>query len=242
MDRLRLAAIVLSVALHAGLIVGVKGATSHVSFDAGGGTDDFKVEKGIAIEGVGLFGQDRETVHAAEVAPQEMATPVQPAEPVKTEDKPEVITSTATEQPNAVAAKEPEPEIAKPQPEPPPPQQVAAVTPPPQQAIAMEQSAARAHSGGDAKMLSMYRGEISKKLQRSKVMPRSRASGLVVVRFEVGQTGALLSRQVEKSSGSRVLDDAAMAALDKAAPFPPIPPDTGKQSLVLSVPFEFIQR
>lgn len=242
MDRLRIITIALSALLHASLFVGVKGAVNHVSFDAGSGSDDFMLEKGIAIEGVGLFGENRETVHAAEVPPQEQVTARPPVEQAKVEDKPEVITSTSTEQNNVVAAKEPEPEPVKATPEPPPPQQVAAVEVPPQQAVSMEASAARAHTGGDAKLLSMYRGEISKKLQKSKVLPKSRASGLVVVRFEVGQAGELLSREVERSSGSRVLDDAAVAALDKAAPFPPIPPEAGKQTLVMSVPFEFIQR
>ena len=245
MDRLRIATIVASIVLHAGLLVGIRDvANSRAAFDTGTGSDEFMIEKGIAIEGVGLFGQDRETVQAVEVPPQEKVAAVQPMEQVRAIDKPEVITSAATEQQNVVEAREPEPEPAKvvPPPEPPPPQQVAALEVPPQQAVSMEASSAKAHTGGDAKLLSMYRGEVSKKLQKSKVLPKTRATGLVVLRFEVDLTGELVSRQVERSSGSKVLDEAAVAALDKAAPFPPIPPETGKKTLVMSVPFEFIQR
>lgn len=241
MDRLRIITIALSALLHASLFVGVTSAVSHVAFDAGSGSDDFMLEKGIAIEGVGLFGQDRETIHAAEVPPQEQVAAVQPVEQVKPEDKPEVITSTSTEQQTVVAAKEPEPEPVKVAPEP-PPQQVAALEVPRQDAVSMEASAARAHTGGDAKLLAMYRGEISKKLQHNKVLPRKRVSGLVVVRFEVGQTGELISRSIERSSGSQAADEAALASLDKSAPFPPIPPGAGKETLVISVPFEYIQR
>ena len=44
-----------------------------------------------------------------------------------------------------------------------------------------------------------------------------------MIGFTIGPSGQVLTREVKKSSGSKVLDDAAMAALDHAAPFPPMP-------------------
>ena len=44
------------------------------------------------------------------------------------------------------------------------------------------------------------------------------------------------------SSGSKVLDDAAAAALDRAAPFAPIPPAVSIKPLAFTQPFRFITR
>ncbi len=243
MDRLRVATWLLSALLHTGALVGVPTIVSPVSLDVGVGGDEFRLDKAISIEGVGLFGQDRETLHVAEVAPQEKAEVVPPAEPLKPLEKPEVITSSAPEQTHVVEAKEPIPEPPKVvPPEPPPPQQVAALEVPEQQAVSMEASSSRAQTGGDAKLLAMYRGEVAKKLQKNKVLPKTRATGVVMVRFTVDMTGELISREIEKSSGSKVLDDAAVAALERAAPFPPLPAGASSKPVVMTVPYEYIQR
>lgn len=62
------------------------------------------------------------------------------------------------------------------------------------------------------------------------------------MRFTIGIDGQLLSKEVAASSGSKVLDDAATAALDRAAPFPPIPPEVSIQPLAFTQPFKFIMR
>ena len=72
--------------------------------------------------------------------------------------------------------------------------------------------------------------------------PRSRVAGTVVMRFTIGLDGQLLSKEVASSSGSKVLDDAATAALDRAAPFPPIPPEVSIKPLAFTQPFKFVMR
>jgi protein TonB len=52
----------------------------------------------------------------------------------------------------------------------------------------------------------------------------------------------LLSKEIAKSSGSKILDEAATAALDRAAPFPPIPPEVSIRPLAFTQPFKFIIR
>ena len=52
--------------------------------------------------------------------------------------------------------------------------------------------------------------------------------GTVWVKFRVGPAGELLSREITSSSGSKVLDQAAVAALDRAAPFPPMPDEVAR--------------
>jgi TonB family protein len=105
-----------------------------------------------------------------------------------------------------------------------------------------EAGAAAAHLGGDPTLFTKYLGELRARLEKSKVNPRSRQSGTVLLRFTIDASGQVLSREVAMSSGSRLLDDAAMAALDRAAPFPSMPQEAGRAPLVVSVPFQFIAR
>jgi protein TonB len=51
-----------------------------------------------------------------------------------------------------------------------------------------------------------------------------------------------LSHQVEKSSGSKLLDDAAMNAVERAAPFPPMPEELAGEPMEIKVPYRFITR
>jgi TonB family protein len=80
-----------------------------------------------------------------------------------------------------------------------------------------------------------YLGQVRKSLERSKVNPRSSLAGTVLIRFTVGPAGDVLSRVVQKSSGSKLLDDAAMASLDRAAPFPAMPQDLARGPLEVQV-------
>ena len=66
--------------------------------------------------------------------------------------------------------------------------------------------------------------------------------GNVVVRFVIGPTGELVSREVTQSSGSTTLDEAAVASIDRAAPFPPMPDEVASGTMVVSVPFKFSVR
>ncbi len=52
---------------------------------------------------------------------------------------------------------------------------------------------------------------------------RLKLSGLVVVTVSIGRDGQFLGAEVVKSSGSKILDDAAVAISELASPFPPIP-------------------
>ena len=81
-----------------------------------------------------------------------------------------------------------------------------------------------------------------KLLEKSKLNPRSPATGTVVVEFKISPTGALLSREVTKNSGSKLLDDLATASLERAAPFPPMPNSVSQGPLDVQVPFKFITR
>ena len=98
-------------------------------------------------------------------------------------------------------------------------------------------------SGGSQTAMSAYRGKLFSHISKKKVNPRSKIAGIVVVRFKVGPEGELISREVATSSGSKLLDDAAVQSIERAAPFPKMPDDAEKKEpMVVSVPFKFSVR
>lgn len=112
-----------------------------------------------------------------------------------------------------------------------------------QVATVQDVSSGQAQSGGNATQKRAYLGQLRSSLERAKVNPRSRAQGTVMLRFSVAADGKLLSHEIVASSGSSVLDNAAVAALRRAAPFPPMPEVIGGDGpMVVSVPFKFIAR
>jgi len=123
-----------------------------------------------------------------------------------------------------------------------PPEQITAVE---QLEVPVEeqQAAGAKQSGGSATALSAYRGKLYSHISKKKLNPRSRAVGTVIVRFTVGPQGELISREIATSSGSKLLDDAAVASIERAAPFPAMPSDVKTDGpLVVSVPFKFSVR
>ncbi len=225
----------ISLSLHAALPLALIGVTGGSALDAGTGDDMFVVEQGIAIQGVAKFGEAEERIETVDVPP---VQPVETPREVK-EIEPElnnVVTSTEAAHEEQVAAEDPKPIEDKPI-EPVPVQEQA-----PQVATLIEQSSGQAQEGGDTTQRRAYLGTLSKSIERAKVNPRSRLAGTVMVRFTVGPDGSLISRAVERSSGSKVLDEAAVAALDRAAPFPPMPQNVAQGPLEVSVPFEFVTR
>lgn len=89
-----------------------------------------------------------------------------------------------------------------------------------------------------------YNQEITARVGRALIWPRALAirleQGETVLRFVVGPDGRLTgSAQVVKSSGFTEFDEAALAALRKAVPFPPMPANGqhGPLTVTLRVPF-----
>ena len=169
------------------------------------------------------------------------AEPPPPLEEVKEIDElRDAVTSEAsTVEDNIVKTEdEPTPVI-----EPPPVPEVHPIEQPQQVALVSEQSSGEAKSGSiNTTARTEYLGKLRDVLEKSKINPRSRLAGTVWVKFKVGPNGELISREITTSSGSKVLDDAAVAALDRAAPFPPMPNDVAEEPMVVSVPFKFITR
>jgi protein TonB len=232
---LRLAAIILSIGLHAALFLPFMSFGGGAALEAGTGDDQVVVEQGIALEGLAKFGEAEEmmeTIDIAPVAAADMPEPVKEIEPELTD----VVTATESKHEEQVVPEDPKPiEEEK-------PKEMSVKEQAPQVATLIEQSSGAAQEGGDTTERRAYLGQISKTIQRSKVNPRSTLSGTVLIKFTVGPKGELLSRIVQQSSGSKILDDAAMAALDRAAPFPPLPQEIARAPLEVQVPFRFVTR
>lgn len=63
-------------------------------------------------------------------------------------------------------------------------------------------------------------------------------TGTAVLRFTLAADGSLVNASVADSSGSGLLDRAALNALERAAPFP-VPPSSVGDSLTFEIPFTF---
>lgn len=91
--------------------------------------------------------------------------------------------------------------------------------------------------------VSNYPGKIVSKLRRSlRYPPEARSQklrGEVQVQFTVTAGGGVGSVRVVRSSGSPVLDKAALETVRRAAPFPAIPKDAGRSSWPFTVPLAF---
>ncbi|WP_352728585.1 TonB family protein [Mesorhizobium sp. M0276] len=87
---------------------------------------------------------------------------------------------------------------------------------------------------------SLYSGEVANKLARANrrvsKAAQSTARNNAMVAFVVLANGNISDLQLAKSSGSPELDQFALELVRKQAPFPPIPPETGKLSWRFKAP------
>jgi protein TonB len=96
----------------------------------------------------------------------------------------------------------------------------------------------KASSAGNA-AASNYPGKVAAKLRRavrSVARLGGRARNDVLVSFTVDAGGGLGGLRVARSSGSRELDRTALAVVRRAAPFPPIPPESGRRNWSFTLP------
>jgi periplasmic protein TonB len=239
MKSLKAIAVTLSVLVHGSLgyaLVAVPDRLVMDAFNTGTGDETVLVEQGIAIEGLAKLGDEIATLETADVPPVEQNTPP-PIEDLKPIDElRDAITATDSRVEDQIVKTEEPPPLA----EPPKPQQVQVEVPPQQTAKASQQSSGDARAGGSTTARTAYLGRLRDVLEKAKINPRTRLAGTVVVKFRVAAGGQLVSREITTSSGSKVLDDAAVAVLERAAPFPPMPAGVASgEPMVVTVPFEF---
>jgi protein TonB len=211
--------------------------TTAPAMDMGKGMDVMLVQGVEANDGV-TKGDSTETREIPEIAAMQAAPPPPPEEK-KPDELRDLIASEASPVEQEVIKEEKPP--PPPDTPPPPPEVAQAITQPAQVAVLEVRSVGEA-SGGNAKAFGRYMSAINDRVQKAKRNPTVRASGTVVLRYTIGVDGHLLSKEIATSSGSKMLDEAATEALDRAAPFPPIPPDVSIKPLAFTQPFKFVMR
>lgn len=236
----RAGAIAASVLMHAAAGLLAVDLARTVTYDVGASGRAFRVDNAIALTSVVELGTDLENSAAVEpvAAAPERASARTPE--TKPPDLP--VVGSATSSSSQIDTQTPAETLSDPTPN----EATLAHAEPPAAAReakeARTRASAQALNGGDAKALARYHGVLARKLQQARVLPRQRAGGRVLVRFKVAPSGELLSREVTHSSGQAVLDEAALASIDRAAPFPPIPSETSAGPLTLTVPFDYVVR
>jgi len=106
-----------------------------------------------------------------------------------------------------------------------------------------DSAAAKAAGGAKGKVvtagkgaISAYEGKVRAKFLKAVRKPRDSNRGDVRVLFMLDANGRVVKSQLSRSSGDDKLDRAALAAVERAAPYPPIPEGSGKSTWVFTVP------
>ncbi|MCO6185256.1 energy transducer TonB [Rhizobium sp. L1K21] len=101
----------------------------------------------------------------------------------------------------------------------------------------------RSNSSAGNAAVSNYPGTVARRLRRALRYPKSAArqakGGQAQVGFTVTASGQAVSIRIVASSGSPVLDQAALDAVRRASPFPAIPPEAGRSQWPFVVPMIF---
>jgi protein TonB len=243
----------LSVAVHAAMLLLVLSRSESPALEEGNGRNDLRVVVSVNIETGDLSGLDTKNQQAANAAPRVMQQP----EPVQEDSK--NVESPKAEPPPVpkpqTEMEKPQPEFleAKPMEEKRSPSRELPVAPPathePQQSPASptdaqeeQQQASRPSEGSRIQLFSLYKGKVLRVVTRRSLNPRSSRAGRVVVLVTISPSGELISRTIAESSGSDILDNAALATVDRSAPFPAMPRELGPDPLELRIPFEFSVR
>ena len=89
-----------------------------------------------------------------------------------------------------------------------------------------------------------YFSRIQMNVENSWIYPQSaierNEAGQVIVRLVISKEGGLLDVDIAKSSSFEDLDEAAKAAVSKAAPFDPFPPSLKKDYVTIKMNFSYL--
>ena len=199
---------------------------------SGQGDDQMTIVATVTMQSEESLGLDAASTQRQEVSIGGQAAPQVQEEAKKEEEK---IERPPEESPEPVPAdeKQPEKKIVEPTPSTP------ALS---SEAQEEQRAATRAFEARRNEVLSLYNSRVYQALMKNAVRPKTMHKGRVVLELTLGPSGELLDHHVVVSSGSPMLDKTAMTSLERAAPFPPVPPEVSKQAHTLRVPFEYAMK
>jgi protein TonB len=109
-----------------------------------------------------------------------------------------------------------------------------------------DKPSAPAQGASAAAALASWRDQVVAQLQRAKRYPGGaesrREQGVATLTFTLGRNGAVLSRNIARSSGHPELDQEVLAMVMRAQPFPAFPASMTQPRVSLSVPVRFSLR
>ncbi len=222
-----LGALGVHVALLALFVAGVRQEPDLAALQSGEGRDELSVVATITMMSEESLGLDAASTPRREDAAGGQAVPEVKEAALKQEEK---IEAEQQQAPAPLEEKKPEKKIAERQ----------ASTPAPASEAEEEQRAAsRTFEARKSHAISLYNGSIYQALMRNALRPKIMLKGRVVLELTLSPSGELIRHRVVESSGSETLDRTAMISLERAAPFPPVPPEAGREPHTLRVPFEY---
>jgi periplasmic protein TonB len=200
------------------------------ALQSGSGDDDLTIVATVTMQSEESLGLDAASVQRQEASLGGQAAPQVQEEVKKEEEKVELPPEESPEPVPLVEEKKPEKKIVEPKPS----------TPAPASEAQEEQRAAtRAFEARRNEVLSLYNSRVYQALMKNALRPKTMEKGRVVLELTLAPSGELLGHHVVQSSGSETLDRTAMTSLERAAPFPPAPPEVSKEPHTLRVPFEY---
>lgn len=184
--------------------------------------------------------------------------PAPPQAVAKAEPAPDPMVKTPEPGPTAP---DPQPSQAAPSPSQP---SVSAPPAPPQVAVARPLDSMRRQPGGGGGLTGGGRGgvegdpipldtpepkyqdyfnKIRERIKANWIYPRQAGDrgieGELLIEFHIAKDGRLSYIELRHSSGTTILDDAALTAVKLAQPFPPVPDDIAKQTLAINGQFKY---
>jgi len=88
-----------------------------------------------------------------------------------------------------------------------------------------------------------YFNKVRERIKANWVYPRQAGErnieGELLIEFHIAKDGRLEYIELLDSSGTRILDDAALTAVKLAQPFPPVPDDIAKHTLAINGQFRY---
>jgi periplasmic protein TonB len=222
------AALGLHVALAAVLIAVVNHEPDLAALQSGDGKDELSVVATISMMSEESLGLDSSSTPRRDDPPGGRAVPQVKEVAVKEDEKIEAPVE-EREAPPPVEEKKPEKKV----------DEQVSISAPASEAEEEQRAASRAYEARRNRAISLYNSSIYQSLMRNALRPKIMEKGRVVLELTLSPSGELIRHRVVESSGSEVLDKVAMISLERAAPFPPIPSEAGRDPYTLRVPFEY---
>ncbi len=234
MSWVRAGAILAALGVHAAAVALVGFGAHDNALESGAGIDDMSVVATVTLQTEESIGLDAVTAEHQDASAASKSAPEIKQQEAKREDAIEMDPP-----PPEVSAPPQAPIQAKPV-EKPEEKQEAQPSAPSLPADAQEEQHAMSREMEARRnwLLSRYNDAIYRAVTLHQVQPKKLIEGRVVVELTLSPDGKLLDHRVLKSSGVRLLDETAMAHLERA-PFPPPPAGLFKEPYTVTFPIDY---